>query len=179
MNQKQIGIILIVIGILMSIFVFYVKVENEQHIALLVSETGTCFLKDGTCMHNQGQILYILGWVLSASIIILGIYLIFFDKTQKVLAEHQVKVSRALEEAKKQDKEKDEFKAFLSGFNEDEQKILLAIREQEGIQQSTLRFKIGMSKTSLSLLLKSLEDRGIISRKESGKTNQVFLKKKF
>ena len=180
MNQKQIGIILIIIGILVAGFTYLVKVREDSHINEIIKTTGSCYLTDGTCLHEDRDYkLFIFGGILSASLIILGVYLIFFDKTQKILAETQVQVSTALSEAKKQEKIKDEFSAFLSGFNEDEQTVLKAIKEQDGIKQSTLRYRIGMSKTTLSLMLKSLEGRGIISRKEAGKTNEIFLRKKF
>ena len=102
-----------------------------------------------------------------------------FDKAQKLLASQHKEVSYALKEAKKQEKEKDEFKAFIAGFSSDEQKILKAIKEQEGIKQSTLRYRTGISKTRLSLMLKLFEEKDIISRKKSGKTNEVFMQKKY
>lgn len=180
MNQKQIGVIIIIIGIILAGFVYFAKLREDRAIDLLVEQQGTCFLDDGTCLHDDRNItLYVIGWVLSGVLVVLGIYLGFFDKTQKMLAEHQVKVSSALKEASEKEKEKDEFKAFLAGFSEEEQNILKAIREQDGIKQSTLRFRTGMSKTTLSLALKKLEEKGIISRKPSGKTNEVFLRKKF
>jgi uncharacterized membrane protein len=119
--------------------------------------------------------LFLTGIGISVILLALGGYLVFFDKTQQKLAEHQVKVSSALKEAK----QKDEFTAFLAGFNETEQKVLKAIKDQEGIKQSTLRYRTDISKTSLSLLLKSLEERKIIYREKAGKTHQVFLKKQF
>jgi len=179
MNQKQIGIIVAIVGVLMIVFTLMVKSVEDKQIAAFVEKEGTCYAADGTCLHEQSRNVFLFGGVLSAALILLGAYLIFFDKTQKVLAEHQVKVSSALKEFKKQETEKETFHAFLSGFTQEEQAVLKAIKEQDGILQSTLRYRTGISKSSLSLMLKSLEERGIISRKESGKTNEVFLRKKF
>ncbi|MGM5481577.1 MAG: helix-turn-helix transcriptional regulator [Nanobdellota archaeon] len=179
MNQKQIGIIVVIVGIILAVMVG--MLQNEQHDLAMqtLGETGSCITPEGDCLHQQNLVLYIIGWILSAALVVLGIYLIFFDKTQHNLYEQNKEVAEALKEARKQAVEKDKFSSFLEGFNEDEQKVLKAVHVQDGIQQSTLRYKTGMSKTSLSLLLKNLEEREIISRQPSGKTNKVFLKKSF
>lgn len=177
MNQKQIGIILIVIGILLASSVFYIKYKEDAYTnKIIIEQGGSCYLPDGTCLHEERALFpYILGWIISAAVIMLGVYLILFDKTQKLMVEQHEKISTALKDAT----EKDEFTAFLTAFSEDEQKLLKTIKEQDGITQATLRYRTGISKTSVSLMLKSLEERGFISRKISGKTNQVFLRKKF
>lgn len=179
MNQKHIGIILLIVSILLASFVYLVKLDSEKFADEYMDKEGTCFLDDGTCLHKEKLPLFIFGWAVSGSLFLFGIYLTFIDKTQKFMAEHQIKVSSALETAMKQEREKDEFKAYLAGFDDEEQNILKAIKDQEGIKQSTLRYKTGISKTSLSLILKQLEQKGIISRKPSGKTKQVYLIKKF
>ncbi|MEM4268262.1 MAG: hypothetical protein QXK37_05540 [Candidatus Woesearchaeota archaeon] len=178
MNQREISIVLISIGFLLAIFVYYLKIEQEKHINLIVDKTGTCFLEDGTCLHEQSNTMYIIGWVFSGIITFFGVFL-FFDKTQKMLAEQQIKISAALKDAVEKDKQKDEFSAYLSAFSSEEQMVIKAIHEQEGILQSTLRYRTGMSKAGLSILLKSLEERGIVSKKPKGKTNQLFLRKRF
>lgn len=179
MNQKQIGITVLIIGLLVAGFVYTAKAREDAAIKAFVAETGSCYLADGTCLHDeqeQGSSLYIFAGVLSAALVILGVYLLFFERTQDLLMRQQLEVSSALEEAKRAEAEKDEFKAFLSGFTEDEQKVILAIREQDGIKQSTLRYRTGMSKTTLSLMLAEMEKRGIVSRKPTGRTKQVFLR---
>jgi uncharacterized membrane protein len=180
MNQKQIGTILIILGILSGAFVYFAKARENATLNKIIQQQGSCFLDDGTCLHaNKGLGFYLLGGIISAALTLLGLYLLIFDKTQQILATQHLEVSSALKEAKKQEREKDEFHAYLSGFNEHEQKVLHAVHEQDGILQSTLRYRTGMSKTALSLILKSLEQKDIISRKVSGKTNAIYLRKKF
>jgi len=180
MNQRQIGIALMIFGILTAITTYLIWEKENFYIREHIAEQGSCYLTDGTCLHeDRNYSVYILGSAISLSLILLGVYLIFFDNTQKMLAEQHITIASALENAKKQDKEKDEFNAFLAGFDEKQQLVLKAIREQDGIQQSTLRFRTSTSKTALSQMLSSLEERGFIKRESFGKTNKVFLVKKF
>ena len=71
----------------------------------------------------------------------------------------------------------DKFEVFLSALDEDEKKVVKAIREQDGITQATLRIRIGLSKTKLSFILSDLEKKGLLTKVVKGRTNQVFLKK--
>ncbi len=121
----------------------------------------------------------IVGGAISGILLLFGCYLTFFDKTQKILAEHQIKITSALKSSKKEDRQKEEFNAYLSGFDDEQQKILKIIKEQEGITQSTLRLKTTFSKTKLSLILKLLEDRKIINRKNYKKTKKIYLIQRF
>jgi hypothetical protein len=176
MNQKMVGIILIAAGILLTLFVFLAKAREDAYIANFVKENGSCYTAAGTCLHDQEDWgLYIGGWVLSAALLILGIYILAFDRSDKLMLAHQERIATDLKAAKVSN----EWNAFLSGFKPDEQLVLKAVKEQDGIQQSTLRYRTGLSKAGLSLMLKDLEKKGIITRKESGKTNLVFLRKKF
>ena len=176
MNHKHIGAILLIIGILLTLFVFLARAKENQYISLLTEEQGTCFLENGTCLHEEKNTgLFITGLVLALLLIILSLYLLFFDTSQHKIITHQEHITKTLKEIKQDDT----FNAFVAGFTTDEQTILKVVREQDGIKQSTLRFKTGLSKTMISLLLKSLEERDIIAKKPSGKTNQIFLRKKF
>jgi uncharacterized membrane protein len=180
MRTKHIGLIIILAGILIGILTVMMYLRETKLINEFVMEQGTCYLADGTCLHeDRSYTPYILGLIATVGLFTLGIYLILLDKTQKMLQEQHKEISHALKEAKIEVKQKDEFKAYLSAFSEDEQKVLLAVREQDGIQQSTLRYRTGMGKAALSLMLKSLEERGIITKKVAGKTNKVYLRKKF
>ncbi len=178
MNQKQIGITVIIVGLVLAALVTGMKLREDSLIdAVIEQQGGSCYLDDGTCLHSDRSFIpYIIGYVLSSALVILGVYLIFFDKTLEILSKQGKEVSEALLEAKKVEKEKDEFSSFLKGFSEDEQKVLKAIKEQDGILQSTLRYRTGLSKSTLSIMLKNMEEKGHISRSVSGKTNKVFLR---
>src|SRR3989344_1507523 len=167
--------LIIVVAFFIGIFLFVTKQQEDIYLDKIIEEQGGVCYVDGICVHDQQFIKYFLGGLLAVVVAFSGAYLLFFDKSQKMLLQQHKEVASALKEAK----EKDVFQAYLAGFSEEEQKVLKAVKEQEGIQQSTLRYRINMPKTSLSLLLKSLEEREIITRKEHGKTNEIFLVRKF
>ena len=175
MKTKSIGIVLIFFVLLLSIFVYLAKQREEFYVNKIIEDQGGICYVNGICLHDQEYSAYYFGGALVLGLLALAIYLLFFDRSHKELLQQQKEATDALREVK----HRDEFQAYLAGFSQEEQKVLKAIQEQEGIQQSTLRYRTGIAKTSLSLLLKSLEEREIITRKEHGKTNEVFLVKKF
>jgi len=180
MDQKHIGVIVILAGIVVAGIVFAARFNEDRYIMNFVQDTGTCYLDDGTCLHeDRSNLTYIAGYSVALSLILFGTYLLFIDKSPQIIGEQHVRVSRALADAKRQERKKDEFSAFLSGFPEDIQKVLKAVREQDGIKQSTLRYRTGISKTGLSLILKDLEEKQIVSRKVAGKTKEVYMQKSF
>lgn len=170
MDNKKLGIILLIIGIALASILYIVKTREDTLINKIIIEQGSCFLEDGTCLHADRDLtLYITGWIFSATIIALGIYLIFFEKSQK-------EIVKTLEKQKHIQVEEEKFDILLKGLTEDEQKVLKAVKEQDGITQQTLRLRTDLHKSKLSILLDGLEKKGLVTRKEKGKTKQVFLK---
>ncbi len=187
MNQKTLGIFLIILGILLAGVFYKVKLDSEQQIELLQEKAGeeACFLDDGTCLHDRQNNLFIIGEAFAVLLFSLGLYLLFFDTTKETKelvakqSEQNVQIATALKQAEEEKKKDERFTAFLAGFSEDEKKLLAAIREQDGILQSTLRYRTGLTKTDVSLLLKKFEEKGYVTKKPEGKTNKVFLRKVF
>ncbi|MFH1770781.1 MAG: hypothetical protein ABH828_04450 [archaeon] len=176
-TSKHAGIILIIIGLVVVTLAFAAKTKEDFYIeSLIEASDGVCILENGYCLHeDRNWTGYIVSWTIGISSILIGLYLIFFEKSYEKFQHEQKSFAKEIKQAKK----KDEFAAYLAGFSEEEQIILKAVHEQDGIKQSTLRYRTGMSKSTLSLLLNSLENRDTISRKISGKTKEVYLRKKF
>lgn len=184
MNQKRIGILLILAALFLSGLFYKIKVDRDKEITtqLDTGSLGSCILKDGTCLHNQLNTAFSIGEVLALLILALGMYLMFFDKTKEVLeqqAQQNIQVATALQHAEEEKQKDTAFAAFLAGFNENEQKVLKAIKEQDGILQSTLRYRTGLTKTDVSLILKAFEEKRYITKKPEGNTNKIFLRKIF
>ncbi len=110
-----------------------------------------------------------MAWVFSAVLIALGLYLVFFEKSQK-------EILSTLEKQKHIQVEEEKFDILLKGLSEDEKKVVNAVKEQDGITQQTLRLRTDMHKSKLSIVLDGMEKKGLIKRVEKGKTKQVFLK---
>ncbi|MBD3355254.1 MarR family transcriptional regulator [Candidatus Woesearchaeota archaeon] len=170
MENKKLGIILVVIGIILVSAIFFAKVREDKIVNKVIEEKKSCFLDDGTCLHeDRNSNFYILGWIFSVAVITLGSYLVFFEKSQKAIVS-------ALEKQKQIKVDEEKFSILLKGLSDEEKKVIKAVKEQDGITQQTLRLRTDMHKSKLSIVLDGLEKKGLISRKAKGKTKQVFLK---
>ena len=99
----------------------------------------------------------------------LGFYLLFFNKTEKAILEK-------LENEKNNKINDEKFNIILKALDSFEQKVIKAIKEQDGITQNTLRLRIDMSKAKLSYVLQELERRGLIKRIVKGNTLSLHLR---
>lgn len=172
MNNKTLGIILIILSLLIGISFGIYKYQAEKDIRSRLLPGGEC-PREGPCPHallNQLVFPTYIMLVLLVSLLSLGFYLIFFEKGEKEILE-------TLKEVKKSETQSKHFDILLSAMDEDEKKVIKAIKEQDGIMQSTLRLRTDMSKSKLSAILKELEKKNLIKRMEKGKTKLVFLKK--
>ncbi len=170
MDNKKLGIILLVVGLVLSIAVYMVKVTEDSMINKVVVDQGTCFLDDGTCLHADRSLLfYFVGWGLSGIIVALSLYLMIFEKSQK-------EIISALADQKNIKVNEEKFDILLKGLTAEEKKVMKAVKEQDGITQQTLRLRTDLHKSKLSIVLDGLEKKDLISRKDKGKTKEVYLK---
>jgi hypothetical protein len=177
MNQKNIGIMLILAGIILSTLFLALKSSSDAHIAMYVMDTGSCFLDDGTCLHAENDALYfIIGWIVSTGIIITGAFMILSHEHARGIEKSNMMVLENIRKVREEESDKNSFESFLKGFDDNERRVLRIIREQQGIKQNTLRLKAETSKTALSMMLASFEKKGIIEKRPEGKTNRIFLK---
>src|SRR4030042_391545 len=140
MDNKKLGIMLLVAGLLLVGVIYLVKAREDAIINKVIAEMGSCFLEDGTCLHeDRNATLYIVGWIFSASIIALGAYLLLFEKSQKVIIS-------TLEKQKHIQTEEEKFNILLKGLSEDEQKVVKAVKQQDGMDQYTLGLRTDLHK---------------------------------
>ena len=168
MDNRYLGIILIVICILIGAIVFMFNSDLNKQAEASCSCTEA--EEGGFCPHRISTPWQTyLGILLIGVIAALGIYLIFFEKYQK-------EIVSTLKKQKHIQIEEEKFDILLKGLSKEEQRVIQAVKEQDGITQQTLRLRTDMHKSKLSIILDGLEKKGLIARKSKGKTKQVFLK---
>jgi uncharacterized membrane protein len=169
MDNKKLGIALVVFCIIIAVIFFGFKNQIKQ-----LNQGGcTCeTMQEGGVCSAATTTLGIIDYISVAlifSMLALGVYLIFFEKSQKAIIS-------TLEKQKQTQTEEEKFSILLKGLTQDEKSIVKAVKEQDGITQQTLRLRTDLHKSKLSIILDGLEKKGLIARKEKGKTKEVFLK---
>ena len=164
MENKKLGILLLILSILILILFINYNSQIDQQ----ADEIG-CF-PEQKCKTIEGMLsLSHISMGIFSFLFALGFYLLFFNKTEKAILEK-------LENEKELKVEEMKFKILMKALDPFEQKVIEAIREQDGITQNTLRLRTNMSKAKLSYVLQELEKRNLIKRIPKGKTLEIYLK---
>lgn len=164
MENKKLGIILIIIALLVGgLIIYFISHLSEQ------AQELRCFDNKGCLAIEGGLSISHIAIGIFSFMLALGFYLLFFNKTEKVILER-------LEKDKDEKIDNAKFEMLFKALDSYEQKVIRAIKEQDGITQNTLRLRVDMSKAKLSYVLQELEKRNIIKRIKKGKTLSIHLK---
>lgn len=164
MENKKLGITLLTLGILILFVMIYLSNELTK-----VSEEAGCFQNEKCIKVESGFSLIHASFGIIGFVFALGFYLLLFNKTENAIL-------KRLEDEKNLKLKESKFDILLKALDEYEQKVMKAIKEQDGITQATLRIRTDLSKAKLSYVVNELERRGLIRRIKKGKTLAIFLK---
>ncbi len=164
MDAKKIGMVILVV----SIALLVVFVLTSQNLSTESEQLG-CFSDENCQPVQQSLSLVNVGFGFFGFILALGFYLVFFSKGNEAL------LNKLESEGKRIDGE-ERFSILLMGLDDFEKKVVQEVKKQQGITQNTLRLRTDMSKSKLSQVLSGLEKKGLVVRKQQGKTLAVFSK---
>lgn len=164
MENKKLGVLLIIISLVFGFFLVYYNLDMDKKSA----EIG-CNVAEGCEEIKEILSITHIGFGFFGFMLALGFYLLFFNKTEQA-------IFKRLEEQKNTEIEEEKFSIILKALDDYEKRVLQLVREQEGITQNTLRLRANMSKAKLSYVLQELEKRGLVKRIPKGKTLQIHLR---
>ncbi len=171
METKKLGFLIIGMSIVVGFIMFsYMSKLGVQEQANNCNPTQQC--QQISSLFGLSHIA--IGFL--AFIFALGFFLLFFNKGE---ASKYTDVLEKIQEEKKQKTAENKFNLLLRPLDENERNVLTAVKEQEGITQSTLKYRANLSKAKVSQILTDFEKKNLIARKVKGKTYQVFLTENF
>ena len=167
MENKKLGFIVLSFSVIASVLAFgFMNLLGRQTTALQCYSTNECQRVESLLglSHIAVGLISFIG--------ALGIYLLFFSTSEEAIL-------KRLEEEKNMKIEEDKFELVLKAMDDNEKKVLKAIKEQSGITQSTLKYRTDLSKAKVSQILTDFEKKHLIKREEKGKTYAVYLAENF
>ena len=154
METKKLGFLIMGMSILFGFTMFgYISQLNMQGQQLHCNPTQECQQVNSMLGLSHVAVGF-LSFIFS-----LGFYLLFFNYSNE----------------ENKSGADDKFSLLMRPLDENERKVLMSIKEQNGITQSTLRYRADLSKAKISQILTDFEKKNLIERKAKGKTYEVFL----
>ena len=164
MENKKLGILLVIMSIVFGFFIIYYNSAMEGQ-----SDQLGCNLNDGCQEVSSAISMSHIGFGFFGFMLALGFYMLFFNKTEQ-------NILRRLDEEKNKQIEEEKFSIIMRALDDYEKRVFAIVKEQDGITQNTLRLRSDLSKAKLSYVLQELERRNLIKRIPRGKTLEVHLR---
>lgn len=173
METKKLGFLIIGMSVVLGFIMFsYMGKLNVQGQQLSCNPTNEC--RQVSSLLGLSHIA--VGFL--SFIFALGFFLLFFNKSENGMSKEE-DILKKINEEKTQRAVEDKFSLLLRPLDENERKILISVKEQDGITQSTLKYRANLSKAKVSQILTDFEKKDLIARKAKGKTYEVFLTDNF
>lgn len=170
MRNRIVGMIIIGISLLVGFIIYSFNTALKKIVETSCTHGSECAMWGAIDLQTN------IGIGIMVFIVLVGIYLIFFGKEEKVITKIMTIKSKADQvEPKKITKEN--YKSVMKDFDADEKTVFEKVIESDGsIFQSDLVEKTSMPKVKVTRILDKLEGKGLLERKRRGMTNVVVLK---
>ncbi len=161
MINKNLGYLLMFFGLLVAVILYLMSGALKVEAELL-----GCF-EQVECEYVENSLTLthfafgVVGFILA-----LGFYLAFFYRGEQ-------EIINAFKSRKENEEKEKQFNIILSVLEDDEAKLMKLIKDQEGIEQSTLVLRSGFSKAKVSAMLKKLEAKKLVKKVNKGKKNSI------
>jgi len=168
MKNRNVGIVIIGIALLIGFIILAFNMAMTEIVSTSCSHGESCPMW-GTINFQTNVSTGVMVFV-----ILVGLFLIFFAKDEKVT---ETKIVKVKEQITPREITKDNYQKVMKELADDEKLVLEKIIESQGtIFQSDLVEKTGLTKVKITRILDKLEGKSIIERKRRGMTNVVILK---
>lgn len=161
MENKNVGWLVIGIGVVMGIIVFLFNSVLKENLGLTCSHGPSCE------MYSNLNVQTWISLAIVGVILAIGIFLLFSKPKEKIIETIKYK-TKIIEEKKKP--------LDLSRLDTKEKEAVKMLQEEGGMFQKTLMEKLEVGKVGMTRMLDKLEAKQIIERKRRGMNNFVVLK---
>lgn len=169
MKNRIVGIIIIVMALLIGFIIFSFNRALTNIVNTSCEHGPTCPMWGDINFQTNISI------GIMIFVVLIGIYLIFFGKEEKIV--HVTKIKKIKEQLEPKNITKENYKKILDALEADEKSVFEKIIENKGtIFQSDLVEKTGFTKVKITRILDKLEGKHLIERKRRGMTNIIILK---
>ena len=161
MKNRNVGFLIMGIGVLIGIMVWIFNTGLRQNIELTCSHGSSC------PMYTTLSLQTWISLAIVALVILIGIFLLFSKEQEKIVLK---KVQMPAKEAKRKP-------INYQVLDKEEKTIIKSLEAAQGTMfQSDIVEKVGFDKVKVTRILDRLEGKQLIERKRRGMTNVVILK---